>query len=244
MTQDHNEKSLRALVGCDAQELVLKLPGLLSKPVATFTFRVYTAVSTVEEQPGNSKSADEDPRRRYSWGGIIDELMQTDDVERVIKRLLRHDLKSEAQSYREIAAEQLTRQNLQALLQELPKNHVLALCSRCHLLDGAIAHFPMLDLRCPPGRRNHQIIIKALQMLGQRRGVILASGRYLHYYGFDLLSESALMEFAARSLLLTPLADSRYIGHRMLAGTFALRISPSEQKPVVPRVVVVLGKYH
>lgn len=243
MTQDNDAKSIRIPIGCDAQELVLKLPGLISKQVARFTFRIYKAVTTVEEQPLYNKTSGTDPHWRYSWSGIIDELMQTDDVERVIKRLLRHDLKSEAQSYREIAAEQLTRQNLQALLEELPQNYVLALCSRCRLVNGTIAHLPMLDLRCPSTRRNHQIIIKALRLLGQRRGAILASGRYLHYHGFDLLSKSALMEFAARSLLLTPLADSRYIGHRMLAGTFALRISASEQKPVVPHVVEVLGEY-
>ena len=78
-----------------------------------------------------------------------------------------------------------------------------------------------------------------LQQIGQDRGVVLRSGKSYHYIGFDLLDEAGVLDFISRSLLLLPLVDGRYLGHRLLEAELALRVSGCERKPV-PTVVEIL----
>ncbi len=155
--------------------------------------------------------------------------------------LLNHDPQAETKSRFKISHRELSRQRLEKEVSKLMPDRVLALASRCRLAKGNIGHIPMMDFNCLPSARNQKIVKAALNALGQKRGVLLNSGRSFHYCGFDALTQKRWYEFLSKSLLLAPLTDARYIAHRLWAGTCSLRLSSAESKPRVPRVIAFIG---
>lgn len=128
----------------------------------------------------------------------------------------------------------------QEKIEGLKSGLVLAVCSKCRLADGATVHIPMMDFRCKTSPENQKKVESALRRMGQKRGYVLDSGRSYHYYGMDLMDEPAWIQFMGRCLLLSPLVDSRYVAHRLIEGTCALRLSTSERHPTCPTVVANL----
>jgi hypothetical protein len=120
----------------------------------------------------------------------------------------------------------------------------LGMCSLCTLEDGTQRHLPMMDFRCSSAadlrQRNLHLIVNLLRQIGERAGVVLNSGASFHYYGLRLLSESEWKRFLGKCLLLAPLTDARYIGHRLIEGFGVLRIAPSYWKVTSPYLVWVL----
>ena len=229
------------LVGLSALELLQHLPSLLSKSVSALTFRIYTQL----ERPGTEtaeRAGDRGGRWKSSWEDVVLGLEDEEGVEPIVRRLLRHDTAEELGTYFTVGLERLGQGEVSAILGRLEKHQILALCSRCHLSDGSLMHIPMIDFRCPPGDIYQRAVSLALTGLGQRRGALLVSGNSYHYYGFDLLTEVEFRHFASQCLLLTPLADPRYFGHRLLSGAFVLRLSAVPAKPTLPFVVSVLRK--
>lgn len=95
----------------------------------------------------------------------------------------------------------------------------------------------MIDFRVPPGDYGLAAVREAVARMGIKRGAILDSGRSYHFYGFDLLTQKQWWEFMAQCLLLGPLTDVRYIGHRLLEGMGILRLTATPLKPKAPVVV-------
>jgi hypothetical protein len=105
--------------------------------------------------------------------------------------------------------------------------------------DGSFMHLPMMDFRLEPTSEGLRRVVSALNQMQSIGGAILESGRSYHYIGFSLVSENEWLKFLAKSLLLSPLTDVRYIAHRMLEGVGYLRISTCPRKPQLPLVVYV-----
>jgi hypothetical protein len=111
----------------------------------------------------------------------------------------------------------------------LAPNEELALQSRVKLHDGSYLHIPMIDF----------IASSADQSLAVGEWVdravflhidIYATGRSFHGYGLRLLTDQDWQQFMGQLLLANlpgdpPVVDTRWIGHRLVAGYGALRWS-------------------
>jgi hypothetical protein len=153
----------------------------------------------------------------------------------LITAALVHD-KTDEQEF-ELPRDQVTVPVLQSLLSGLDPNFALGVSSRVRLYNGESRHIPMIDLTCDKSADNQRTLIHVFRSIGQNRGVLLDSGRSYHYYGLELLDEREWLAFMGRSLLLTPLVDTRYIAHRLIDDYGRLRISTSKNKPNMPVLV-------
>lgn len=180
-----------------------------------------------------------------NWGGIVHEAELTEDATGLMSRLLSHDIDVETAGA-SIVPTETVRPWLEERLPSFGGSgpNSLVVCSRCdnsiQVPSRVVKHIPMMDFRCEPSDRNLELVITAMRQVDQEHGVIMASGRSYHYYGFELLTETQWYYFMYKSLLLSPFTDSRYIGHRLIAGTARLRISASKTKKQVPKVVAVI----
>lgn len=128
----------------------------------------------------------------------------------------------------------------------------LAIFSRVTLVDGSFAHIPMMDFRLSRSPQNVSLLRERLNKItNEKEGYILESDKSYHYYGMRLIrTQNEWLEFMANCLLTSvfqgegkpflEIADSRYIGHRLLEGGCALRISAKGGKAIVPTVVALL----
>jgi hypothetical protein len=239
-------------VGDGAPQLVLTLPRLI-RSLAMLTFHTYFPGPGLEERLAESTDATlreifqrAQQLRALSgddlpyWESIIVSSWSTARLDMLIDQALRHDVAREANTRFDIRTNELTPDRIRQAVACLAPGWVLALCSRCEALDGSERHIPMMDFRCVPSPMNLERTRIALEQLGQKRGAILESGRSYHYYGFELQNRDQWIEFMARSLLLAPFVDARFIAHRLIEGTSVLRITSSERKPRVPSVVAIL----
>lgn len=106
----------------------------------------------------------------------------------------------------------------------LRDRQVLAFTSAVQCEDGIIRHLPLLDLRSKPTSENAAFVASLLSDLGFR-GLLLTSGNSFHFYGRDLLELVELGPFLGRALLCGPLVDTRWVGHQLIEGVCALRVS-------------------
>lgn len=247
-----NDASVELKVGNEAPQLVSKLPTLIPS-LASLTFHRYFPGPGLEERLAESNDellrgifqrAEE--LRRLSdndlpyWESILAASWSTKKLDMLIGQALLHDFTREANTRSDVRADELTLDRISKEIASVPNDWVLALCSKCETLDGSQRHIPMMDFRCAPSSLNLERTKVALQQLGETRGAILESGRSYHYYGFELQDLHQWIEFMAKSLLLAPFVDARYVAHRLIEGTSVLRITASERKPSVPRVVAIL----
>jgi hypothetical protein len=155
----------------------------------------------------------------------------------VATELLRHD---DAEPTRQHT---VTRAELASIVADparyLPDDaHVLAICSNCELSDsGGAHHVLMMDFRIVPSPSATDDVTSLAKKMGVTHGAVLESGRSYHLYGYEPVDELAWLRFMGRCILANPLTDTRYIGHRLIAGYAVLRITSCERKPHVPRVV-------
>jgi len=128
-------------------------------------------------------------------------------------------------------------------LEEFAARHpqwILAMSSKVRLRSGETRHLPLLDFQCPAAKSTYlAAVVDALRAIGQTEGAVLESGNSFHYYGFQLLPVDRWHWFVGKCLLLSPLSDTRYLGHRLIAGESALRISLDPSRPI-PKVVALL----
>ena len=126
---------------------------------------------------------------------------------------------------------------LSNLLDTLPSERALALTSPVELSSGGSAHIPMADFRCSHATKTEEDISIAMQLIEPAGGYLLASHNSYHYYGKGLLTKAQWHAFIGRCLLLEPLVDVRYMGHCLMDGFAALRISKQGIEGNFPTVV-------
>ena len=123
-------------------------------------------------------------------------------------------------------------------------SRALGICSVCRMSDGQTKHIPMMDFRCSSNpnafTRSLDLVEELVRRIGESAGAIFNSGASFHYYGLRLMSEVEWQAFLGKCLLMAPLTDSRYIGHRLIEGFGVLRIAPSDWKQYSPYLVAVL----
>jgi hypothetical protein len=239
-------------LGDEAPQLVSQLPALLSS-IGSLTFHTYFPGPGLEERL--AESTDETLRAIFKkaqelreisgndlpyWESRLGASWSTAKLDKLIHQALLHDFTREPNTRFTVNVNELTAERIKQEISSVPHGWVLAVCSKSEMDDGSPRHIPMLDFRCSPTPMNLDRTRVALKQLGQTRGVILESGRSYHFYGFELQDETQWTQFMARSLLLAPFVDTRFVAHRLIEGTSVLRISSSERKPTVPFVVHVL----
>ena len=97
----------------------------------------------------------------------------------------------------------------------------------------------MMDFACKVQTENLKLIQLLIQFMGLR-GAILESGKSYHIYGFYLIDENAWLNLMSKFLLSAPLADFRYIAHRLLGRTCVLRLTNNAMKPTIPSVKMIV----
>jgi hypothetical protein len=158
---------------------------------------------------------------------------------KLISAALVHD-KSDEQVF-ELPRDQVTVPVINSLLGELEPDFAMGVSSRVRVRNGETLHIPMIDLTCGKSDDNLRTLVRVFHEIGQSQGLLLDSGRSYHYYGLNLLNERSWLQFMGRSLLLTPLVDTRYIAHRLVDDYGRLRISTSKNKPNMPVLVDRIG---
>jgi hypothetical protein len=125
------------------------------------------------------------------------------------------------------------------MISELRENQVYSITSKVGCNDRIDRHIPMMNFH----NTSLQDIKSALEYIcGKRKGVILNSGRFFHYYGDFLLDEDKWTSFMGEFLMPTVLVSPRYIGHRIHDGYSTLRLTADKKyKPCIPKVVELLG---
>jgi hypothetical protein len=126
---------------------------------------------------------------------------------------------------------------LRGRVQSTPLDRVLAIVSSVRTGVGGVAHFPMLDLRCPAGPEGDAVAGRVASRLLKQGGIVLRSGRSYHVVGRTPVSADALRGFLAQSLFYAPIVDRNYVAHHLLRGQCTLRISASPTEPAPPVVV-------
>lgn len=132
---------------------------------------------------------------------------------------------------------------LQRAMQELRSGEELAIHSRVFLDQGVIAHMPLLDFSGGRESSCSAAVADVAREFGINHFATFSSGRSFHFYGFTLLKHDDWVRFMGRSLLLnephrTECVDSRWVGHRLMAGYASLRWTMnSQQYRAIPTLV-------
>lgn len=239
------------VLGIAAPDFITSLPDAIPQ-VKTFTFVTYEPSPSLAERltalaAGDSSVLERAGHIRFDtedvipyWESVLAAAWASIDFDVFASEACRHDPEASRDTIFKLDADALRRGELRKEAAKLEGDRVIALDSRCTLIDGVEAHLPLMDFRMVPRAGDLGNVVAAVRAVGQRYGVVLKSGRSYHYYGFEPLSKSDWLNFCSRCLLLSPLTDSRYIAHRMLAGAAALRLTASVSKPYTPDVRAIV----
>jgi len=131
---------------------------------------------------------------------------------------------------------------LESLRSDTPHT-VWSFTSKVICKDGSIQHIPMMNFH-PEIDGFEPYVLQSLEYLFPKKpGVLVDSGRYLHYYGNFLISQDEWLHFLGEFLMPCILVSPRYIGHRIHDGYSTLRLTNDEKfKPTLPRVVSLLNQ--
>jgi hypothetical protein len=131
-----------------------------------------------------------------------------------------------------LSSEDLAGDGIGNLIERLPSEHGLTVCSDVRLASGTTLHIPMMDFLCSPSDANENLVISLVRRLEQPRGLLANSGNSYHFYGCNLFENDEWRRFLARALLLSPITDPRYIAHRLMDGFCNLRIVDRKTSPI------------
>jgi hypothetical protein len=235
-------------VGQSALELVSQFPRIFPK-IEIYTFSKYSPAPGLEDRlqskmnPSLTSLFDDATRLRIGnnempyWESILLSAKNSSDIKVIMKEAIRHEATPKnhrvSVSNKAISFDQLLLNQL-----SLPKHHALSICSLVKKKNSDERfHLPIMDMRCKPTAANLEKCKYAFNHLGFP-GIILNSGKSYHYYGLKILSQEEWVSFMGKCLLLTPLSDVRYVGHRLMEGLGDLRIT--EKNGVSPRIISII----
>jgi hypothetical protein len=106
----------------------------------------------------------------------------------------------------------------------------IAVHSTLSFANGRKMHIPMIDLS---GRFEEKWVTpigRLMRAFGIGEFAIYSTGRSAHVYGLGLIAPEQVVHFFGHSLLLNlpdqaPIVDTRWVGHRLIAGYGSLRWS-------------------
>lgn len=199
----------------------------------------WTAKKLLSELPTLSPSITSVSLNAYAPAPVLAARLENRDVARIEPRRFVHEAlrhRGYASPIVDIPVDQLSL----ALSGDPPDGEARGLCSRVTLRGGELAQLPLLDFQCEVREQNLDALMVALELLGQRRGALLVSGRSYHYYGYDPLNQKEWYRFMVRSALLDPLVDVRYVAHCLIDELACLRLDAHAAHPTEPVVVMQL----
>lgn len=119
---------------------------------------------------------------------------------------------------------------------------------RCVFKMETERHIPMIDFKLEVSPENMAKIEYQIKKWGLK-GLLLESGRSYHFYGTEFLDRADWVKFMGKILLFSEvingkpegMADSRWIGHRLIDGFGNLRISKGGTlRNKMPEVVSII----
>lgn len=123
-----------------------------------------------------------------------------------------------------ICRDAVLRGDVAGYLEARDANHVpgtsLSVCSSV-TVAGQTRHIAMVDFQTGAMIED---IVEGMRRIAER-GVVIESTRSFHYYGTALLDGAAWRRFMGWSLLLDHIVDARWVGHCLIEGECALRVS-------------------
>jgi len=125
---------------------------------------------------------------------------------------------------------------LREIIEDLPRNRMLALSSRVLTKRREVLHLPMLDFHCPTSTENDVLVKNVIMEIGLE-GYIAKSGGSYHFYGCALVDEHSLVTILAKSLLFCPIIDRAWIAHQLIERACGLRISPGKTYERCPEII-------
>jgi hypothetical protein len=131
---------------------------------------------------------------------------------------------------------------LHSMDSEIAESDVISVTSRVFdANDNFIGHLAVMNLHTD-AIEDLDLLIKVLrETTGRIPGYLLASGRYYHYYGSQLLTERQWLKFLAQFLMPCVLVSPRYIGHSLFSGFCSVRLTRANpHKPVTPTLVTAV----
>lgn len=178
------------------------------------------------------------------WQSVISVCWQNPEIRKelfkAIQRASQHEQPSGTLKTFHVGRSQITEQRLVNWIAELKPRDSLFVSSRASLADGRCVHFPMMDFACYDTPQDLRKAVFALSALRLAPGVLLRSGNSFHFYGFSTLSPVQWVQFLGTCLLLVPICDARYIGHRLIDGACTLRISFGPERRNEPTVASIV----
>jgi hypothetical protein len=225
---------MSTLLDLSALDLIKSFPGRFPE-IANYFFKFYVPYAGLDVRQN-------DPTQRSIFQLSTEELLVHDLPEKLVERMLRDIDVDETINWIEVSANEFGEKVAELMEKARSLSNALAIYSECRDDSRNHYHIPMLDLHINSahGRRALDLIIEALLRIGETDGAILESGKSFHYYGLRLMSERQWRRFMSACLLLGPVADVRYIGHRLLAGKAALRLNKAPYKETEPTIVACL----
>jgi hypothetical protein len=135
---------------------------------------------------------------------------------------------------------------LASSLEKLEPGEELALNSRV-IVRGRTQHIPMIDFVTDVFDKHlYETLRNYLARTVMKELMVYESGRSFHAYSLSLVSPRAFTHHLARCLLANlpnrpPIVDTRWIGHRLLAGYASLRWSCNSMQHIrYPKIVDLL----
>lgn len=131
----------------------------------------------------------------------------------------------------------INREKLVEISNSLCETEELAIHSRIYRNGKIVGHIPMIDFA--DGFEFNNSSIKTCSQIIPKKIIdelnIFSSGRSFHAYSFQFISHRSWIDFNGRLLLLNlpnqaPIVDSRWIGHRIMAGYASLRLTNNSGK--------------
>jgi hypothetical protein len=156
----------------------------------------------------------------------------------------------------------LNRASLAQLCHVLHPHHRMAVASSVRTTENEKKFIPMLDFACSKTEGHLRLIVSVIAELNHELGYggfgfVLESTKSYHYFGCSLLPAESYSTFLGLALLLHPpvhlhslanntglfsVIDARTIGHCLLNGESAIRIS-SDQEGRTATVVARIGPH-
>jgi hypothetical protein len=124
-------------------------------------------------------------------------------------------------------AEEVSASQISHLEGSVHPGEILVLLSEVRIASE-VRHIPMLDFALPSSSENDSIVHAVVSKLDVA-GYLLNSGNSYHFYGERLVETEEWRAFLGKALLFSPLVDHRWIGHQLIEGCAALRISKNSQ---------------
>lgn len=157
------------------------------------------------------------------------------DARRLFVEAMLHQLHQS--TLRRIPREEIVSGRLNDMCLQFDSDSQLSFSSKFELQSGDILHLPLVDFNCPVSDQNETVVSEVAHCLLPSGAAIFVSGESYHIVGLELVDLPGLLHILARSILFSPIVDARYVAHQIIEGACALRLSRSNKKPHIPRLV-------